>query len=125
MLLTATLALQCPGHLRLYIRLDYAGGEGMVAGARKLRLYDASAGQHRTRAGNAGDGTATTASGAGRAPVNGLPYSCVGPRGTFRRAGCRHERDGRDEGRVQEGQHHTRTLYTWREMSCVYRVSRL
>ena len=37
MLLTATLALQCPGHLRLYIRLDYAGGEGMVAGARRVR----------------------------------------------------------------------------------------
>ena len=37
MLLTATLALQCPGHLRLYIRLDYAGSEGMVAGARRVR----------------------------------------------------------------------------------------
>ena len=40
--------------------------------------YDASAGQHRTRAGNAGDGTATTASGAGRAPVNGLPSAASG-----------------------------------------------
>ena len=30
------------------------------------------------RAGNAGDGTATTASGAGRAPVNGLPSAASG-----------------------------------------------
>ena len=34
--------------------------------------------EHRTRAGNAGDGTATTASGAGRAPVNGLPSAASG-----------------------------------------------
>ena len=40
-------------------------------------MHDVSAGA-RTRAGNAGDGKATTASGAGRAPVNGLPSAASG-----------------------------------------------
>ena len=41
-------------------------------------MHESYDGQHRTRAGNAGDGTATTASGAGRAPVNGLPSAASG-----------------------------------------------
>ena len=125
MLLTATLALKCPGHLRLYIRLDYAGGKGMVAGARKLRRVRRPA-QNASRQSNAGDGTATTASGAGRAPVNGLPSAASGLEALLDEldAAMTHERDGRDVCRCGPAP----LLYTWREMfvclSCAAAVNR-
>ena len=87
--------------------------------------YDASAGQHRTRAGNAGDGTATTASGAGRAPVNGLPSAASGLEALLDEldAAMSATAGTRDVCRWA-----STTLYTWREMfvclSCVAAVNR-
>ena len=82
--------------------------------------YDASAGQHRTRAGNAGDGTATTASGAGRAPVNGLPSAASGLEALLDEldAAMSATAGTRDVCRWA-----STTLYTWREMSCVLCLS--
>ena len=116
MLLTATLALQCPGHLRLYIRLDYAGGEGMVAGARRVRRSTereqaTPVTARRQRQAAQGErpstGSRTAASGLEALfdELDAAMSATAGTRDVCRRAST--------------------TLYTWREMSCVYRVSRL
>ena len=83
--------------------------------------YDASAGQHRTRAGNAGDGTATTASGAGRAPVNGLPSAASGLEALLDELDAAMSATAGTCAGV--GQHHYCTRGA--RCSCVYRVSRL
>ena len=86
-------------------------------------MHDVSAGA-RTRAGNAGDGKATTASGAGRAPVNGLPSAASGLEALFDEldAAMSATAGTRDVCRWAST---TTVPDTWREMSCVYRVSRL
>ena len=82
-------------------------------------MHDVSAGA-RTRAGNAGDGTATTASGAGRAPVNGLPSAASGLEALLDEldAAMSATAGTRDVCRWA-----STTLYTWREMSCVLCLS--
>ena len=80
--------------------------------------YDASAGQHRTRAGNAGDGTATTASGAGRAPVNGLPSAASGLEALLDELDAAMSATA---GTCAGGP--APLLYTWREMSIVVCLS--
>ena len=83
--------------------------------------YDASAGQHRTRAGNAGDGTATTASGAGRAPVNGLPSAASGLEALLDELDAAMSATAGTCAGV--GQHHYCTRGA--RCSCVHRVPRL
>ena len=78
----------------------------------------------RTRAGNAGDGKATTASGAGRAPVNGLPSAASGLEALL------DELDAAMSATAGTcaGGGPAPLLYTWREMfvclSCVAAVNR-
>jgi len=81
----------------------------------------------RTRAGNTGDGEATTASGAGRAPVNGLPSAASGLEALLDEldAAMSATAGTRDVCRYMQVGRPAPLLYTWREMSCVYRVSRL